>query len=52
MQYFYYLIINILDIFSESFRTFHQLAQVTFIDSISMNSYMAEPDSRFPMFNF
>lgn len=52
MQYFYCLIINILDNFSESFWTFHQLAQATVIDSISMNFYIAEPDIRLPMFNF
>lgn len=34
------------------FLTFHQLAQATVIDSISMNLYIAEPDIRLPMFNF
>ncbi len=52
MQYFYCLIINILDIFSESFPDLLQLAQATVIDSISMNYYIAKPDSRLQMFNF
>ena len=38
--------------FFESFWTFHQLAQATVIDSISMNFYIAEPVIRLPMFNF
>ena len=44
MQYFYCLIINILDIL--------QLAQAIVIDSISMNFYIVKPDSRLQMFNF
>ena len=39
MQYFYCLIINILDNFSESFLDLLQLAQAIVIDSISMNFY-------------
>ena len=52
MQYFYYPVINVSDIFSESFRTFHQLAQAIVIDSISMNFYIAEPVTQLPLFNF
>ena len=52
MQYFYCLIINILDNFSESFLDLLQLAQATVIDSISMNFYIVKPDSRLQMFNF
>lgn len=42
MQYFYCLIINILDNFSESFLDLLQLAQAIVIDSISMNFYIGE----------
>ena len=52
MQYFYCLIINILDNFSESFLDLLQLAQAIVIDSISMNFYIAEPVTRLPLFNF
>ena len=52
MQYFYCLIINILDNFSESFLDLLQLAQAIVIDSISMNFYIVKPDSRLQMFNF
>ena len=52
MQYFYCLIINILDNFSESFLDLVQLAQAIVIDSISMNFYIVKPDSRLQMFNF
>ena len=52
MQYFYCLIINILDNFSESFLVLLQLAQAIVIDSISMNFYIVKPDSRLQMFNF
>lgn len=52
MQYFYCLIINILDNFSESFLDLLQLAQAIVIDSISMNFYIAEPVTQLPLFNF
>ena len=52
MQYFYCLIINILDNFSESFLDLLQLAQATVIDSISINFNRVKLDTRLQMFNF
>lgn len=34
------------------FQTFHQLAQATVIDGISMNFYMVELSIRLSIFNF